>query len=70
MKIYKVDGIHGSTLVRAKTKAGAIKLVAATVRQNATATIATQDEIYSAGARGVAIIDAAQDAGSEETTNG
>lgn len=66
MKIYQVDGIHGSTLVRARSKPAAIKAVLQNVRANAVATIATADAIYDAGARGVAIIDAAQAA---ETSN-
>lgn len=69
MKIYQVDGIHGSTLVRARSKPAAIKAVLQNVRANAVATIATASAIYDAGARGAAIIDAAQAAetSSEDT---
>lgn len=72
MKIYQVDGIHGSTLVRARSKPAAIKAVLQNVRANAVASLATQDEIYSACQRGVAIIDATAntEASSEETSNG
>lgn len=72
MKIYKVDGIHGSTLVRARSKPAAIKAVLQNVRANTVASLATPDAIYSAGQRGVAIIDAAAnpETSSEETGNG
>ena len=67
MKIYQVDGIHGSTLVRARSRqrSGAVL----NVRANAVASLATASAIYDAGARGVAIIDAASntEASSEET---
>lgn len=65
-KIYQVDGVHGSTLVRAKTKAGAIKATMRTIRENAVAELATPDAIYAAGQRGAAIIGATQ----EETSHG
>lgn len=69
MKIYQVDGIHGSALVRARSKPAAIKAVLQNVRANAVASLATASAIYDAGARGVAIIDAASntEASSEET---
>ena len=53
MKIYQVDGIHGSTLVRARSKPAAIKAVLQNVRANAVASLATASAIYDAGARGV-----------------
>lgn len=55
-KIYQVDGIHGSTLVRARTKAGAIRAVVDSVKANASCDIATPDAIYAAGRSGVAIL--------------
>ena len=56
MTIYKVDGIHGCTLVSATTKLGARRTVVDMVRDAAIVTVATQAEIYSAGQRGAVIV--------------
>lgn len=56
MKVYQVTGIHGATLVSAKTRAGAVRAVVQQVRANAIAELATPAEIYAAGQNGVVIL--------------
>lgn len=56
-KIFEVTGVHGSALVRAKTKAGAIRAYTDFVHRNAGAEVASQEAIYAAGKSDVSIID-------------
>ena len=58
MKIYVVDGVHGSTLVNASSNRAAAKTVVEIVRDSLLVRVASPQDIYDAGKRGVIIIGA------------